>query len=146
MHLGSTVTRDHGDCAVAAIAATELEQLLSKIRSNWAGSAHEFAFILGRYHCREDDRLKWQITYSSVGNEHSVAIDLPEIAKRQMQLDCISTLLCHTHPDGNPRPSRSDRNMTARLATLCQWLNFPLIDHIIFAQQGVFSFRNAGLL
>jgi len=50
-----------------------------------------------------------------------------------------SALLCgaagivafHTHPSGDPTPSREDLDFTRRLAQACDALNLVLHDHLI---------------
>lgn len=65
-----------------------------------------------------------------------------------MALGCGASVLAvaHTHPSGDPKPSRTDIRMTRTLAQLCKDLDIHLADHLILARGGRFSFREAGLL
>ena len=39
--------------------------------------------------------------------------------------------MIHNHPSGNPRASRSDLEITKKLAIACRIFNLELLDHII---------------
>src|SRR3546814_8639122 len=53
-------------------------------------------------------------------------------------------LLLHNHPSGDPRPSRTDLQATRLLCRTARTLELELIDHLILASSGCFSFRDAG--
>jgi len=55
-------------------------------------------------------------------------------------------VLAHNHPSGDPTPSASDRLTTRRIAELLHVLDIEFVDHLIFARDGIVSFRAAGLL
>lgn len=55
-------------------------------------------------------------------------------------------ILFHNHPSGDPAPSRADVKLTLRLAQAGQVIGVPVLDHLILADAGYFSFRLAGLL
>src|SRR3546814_8481270 len=55
-------------------------------------------------------------------------------------------LLLHNHPSGDPRPSRTDLQATRLLCRTARTLELELIDHLILASSGCFSFRDAGLI
>lgn len=50
----------------------------------------------------------------------------------------------HNHPSGNHQPSREDLRMTERLVKAGRLMEIPLIDHIIFSNQGYYSFADHG--
>jgi len=55
-------------------------------------------------------------------------------------------VLVHNHPSGDPTPSREDREITARLASAGELLGIPVLDHVVVAEEGYTSLREAGLL
>jgi DNA repair protein RadC len=57
-----------------------------------------------------------------------------------------SLVLVHNHPSGDPVPSGDDVRFTERLATLGDTLELRIMDHVIVAREGTFSFLDAGLL
>lgn len=55
-------------------------------------------------------------------------------------------MMVHNHPSGAPWPSEADMIATREAANLLRLLGIELIDHLIFVDNGHFSFRKAGLL
>lgn len=60
----------------------------------------------------------------------------------------ISTkmILVHNHPSGNLVPSQADIQLTKRMIEISKIMNVQIIDHIIVASHGYFSFAKEGLL
>lgn len=50
-------------------------------------------------------------------------------------------IVAHNHPSGDPAPSGEDEAVTRRLIEVGKLLDIPLLDHMIIANQGIFSFR-----
>jgi DNA repair protein RadC len=63
-----------------------------------------------------------------------------------LRCEASALLVAHTHPSGDPKPSKSDLSATRSLARICADLDIHLADHVILAAGGQFSFRKAGLL
>jgi DNA repair protein RadC len=57
-----------------------------------------------------------------------------------------SIILAHNHPSGDPAPSEEDRKVTRQLKAAASTLGLRLLDHIIFAKRGYFSFQEQGEL
>jgi len=57
-----------------------------------------------------------------------------------------SILLLHNHPSGDPSPSDEDVRLTKRIRQAGDILGIPLLDHIIIAERGTFSFKEQGQL
>jgi len=55
-------------------------------------------------------------------------------------------ILVHNHPSGNLKPSQADINLTKKLQGSGRLLETPVLDHIIFTDDGYFSFADEGLL
>lgn len=53
-------------------------------------------------------------------------------------------VLVHNHPSGDPSPSAEDREVTRRLVRSGELLGVRVVDHVIVADRGFFSFREAG--
>lgn len=58
----------------------------------------------------------------------------------------VGVVVAHNHPSGDPRPSSEDVELTRRLVTAGETLGVRLLDHVILAREGYFSFLDAGLL
>lgn len=61
------------------------------------------------------------------------------------QLAC-SIILVHNHPSGSLRPSQADINLTKKMKEGGQFLEIPVLDHIIFTDNGYFSFADDNML
>lgn len=53
-------------------------------------------------------------------------------------------IVAHNHPSGDPTPSREDRETTRRLADAGRILDIPILDHVIVAKSGHYSFKEHG--
>lgn len=54
--------------------------------------------------------------------------------------------LIHNHPSGDYDPSAEDIQITRRIKQAGELLGIPLLDHIIIAREGHYSFQESGLL
>jgi DNA repair protein RadC len=57
-----------------------------------------------------------------------------------------SVILAHNHPSGDPSPSPEDRLITRQVSQAAKTLGMKLLDHIIFARRGYYSFQEQGEL
>lgn len=80
------------------------------------------------------------------GGHHALPIALDRIAREAFLHDSRRLLIAHNHPSGDPTPSAADRNATRRLAEGMRLFGIELVDHLVFARNGVTSFRQLGLL
>lgn len=55
-------------------------------------------------------------------------------------------IFVHNHPSGEATPSASDHLVTERLRRAGELIGVPVLDHVIVARGGHFSFCDAGLL
>ena len=69
-----------------------------------------------------------------------------EVAKRALELNASALILVHNHPSGDPTPSQSDIDMTARIQDACNALSLTLHDHLIIGKSRELSFRTEGYL
>lgn len=82
----------------------------------------------------------------SVGSLTASIAHPREIFKSAILKNAASIILSHCHPSGDPTPSREDIQLTERVAKSGEILGIKLLDHIIIAEQGNYSFSNAGRL
>lgn len=71
---------------------------------------------------------------------------LRELVWNALRRDAQRLLLAHNHPSGIPRPSAADVELTRLVERTFSAIGIGLEDHLIFAGESVFSFREAGLL
>ncbi len=82
----------------------------------------------------------------SSGSVSKVAIDIKELVHNILQLPTTGIIVCHTHPEGEAKPSKDDMDFTRKLTITLQSIGIKLLDHIILAKDNYFSFLNEGLL
>jgi len=54
-----------------------------------------------------------------------------EIIKRILALKAAGVVFVHNHPSGDTEPSREDKNITMKLATVLSSMDVDLLDHVI---------------
>ena len=82
----------------------------------------------------------------SIGLLASCPVHPREVFVGAIQDHAYSVILAHNHPSGDPKPSDEDKRVTAQLKDAATTLGMRLLDHIIFAKRGYYSFQEAGLL
>ena len=69
-----------------------------------------------------------------------------DVFRALLREDAAGVVLIHNHPSGEPTPSRDDVELTDRLARAGDLLGVPVLDHVVIAREGYFSFLDAGLI
>ncbi len=83
----------------------------------------------------------------STGDTASAPIDYKNILKHAINLPlCSSLILVHNHPAGSLQPSHADKAITKRLIDACKLVELKLMDHVIFTEDGYYSFADEGML
>ena len=68
------------------------------------------------------------------------------ILKKALSHDAVNIILCHNHPSGSFKPSRADRELTAKIKDAAAMLDMTVLDHIIVSEDGHYSFADEGIL
>ncbi len=92
---------------------------------------------------------KGQILKESELSSGSVRMSLispREIFLEALQNRAVNILLVHNHPSGDPTPSKSDIDLTKKVALMGEQMEIPLLDHIVIGDQKYASFRELCLL
>lgn len=82
----------------------------------------------------------------SQGGVQGTVVDHKLVVKRALELLATRLILIHNHPSGAAKPSEADRLLTKRLKEAAQLFDIRLLDHLIIAREGDFSFKRDGLL
>jgi DNA repair protein RadC len=82
----------------------------------------------------------------SRGTPDEAVVNVREIIAHAVEIGSVFLVLVHNHPSGDPTPSERDRELTRRLSIAAHSLDMRLIDHLIVAERGCFSFRDSGLV
>lgn len=82
----------------------------------------------------------------SQGGVQGTVVDHRLIVKRALELLATQLILVHNHPSGAAEASLQDRVLTERIARAAALFDIRLLDHLIVAREGDFSFLREGLL
>lgn len=82
----------------------------------------------------------------SQGGIAGTVTDVRIILKTALDRMATQLILCHNHPSGNLQPSKEDINFTKKILEAGKLLDIQLLDHIIVANTGYYSFADNGML
>jgi len=82
----------------------------------------------------------------SKGGVSGTVADSRVIFKLAVENLATSIILCHNHPSGNLKPSDADIALTRKLKDSGNLMDIPILDHIIVADGGYYSFADEGIL
>lgn len=80
------------------------------------------------------------------GGVHSCPVAPTDVFRPLIRLGAVGVILAHNHPSGEPSPSAEDTALTDRLKRASELLGVRLLDHVIVAREGYFSFLDSGIL
>lgn len=80
------------------------------------------------------------------GGTASSIFDTKMIIKRALLENAEGVVMCHNHPSGNLRPSPQDDNITHKLFDACKTMDLRMLDHVIVATTGFYSYADEGRL
>lgn len=82
----------------------------------------------------------------SSGGVAGTVADPKIIFKKALEQLASSIILVHNHPSGNTKPSAADIALTKKMKEAGQFLDLPILDHIIFTDNDYYSFADEGVL
>lgn len=82
----------------------------------------------------------------SRGGVAGTVADPKLIFKEALEQLASSVILVHNHPSGNKNPSAADIALTRKLREAGQFLDLPILDHLIYTDNGYFSFADEAML
>ncbi|WP_216726804.1 RadC family protein [Hymenobacter siberiensis] len=85
-------------------------------------------------------------TAISRGGVAGTVADPKMIFKEALEQLASSIILVHNHPSGNRNPSAADIQLTKKLKEAGNFLDLPILDHLIYSDQGYYSFADEGML
>lgn len=90
-----------------------------------------------------------EIMYSkqiSIGGMSGTVADGKVIFKSALEFGAHAIILVHNHPSGQLKPSDADRTLTKKMVEFGKYIDLPVLDHIIFTDNGYFSFADNGMI
>lgn len=82
----------------------------------------------------------------SVGGITQTLADIRLIMRVLIDTGATQFAAVHNHPSGNSRPSNEDKRLTEQLKKAAGIFNIRMIDHVIVANGGYYSFSDEGLI
>ena len=83
----------------------------------------------------------------SAGGVSGTVVDAKIVFRKALEGNPASSIiLCHNHPSGNNQPSQADIDLTKKLKEAGTTLDILILDHLIIAESGYYSFADKGML
>lgn len=82
----------------------------------------------------------------SRGGVASTVVDIKIVLKSALDKLASGLILVHNHPSGNLKPSAPDDNLTNKIKEGARLIDIRVLDHIIIAPQGYYSYADEGRL
>ena len=82
----------------------------------------------------------------SQGGISASVVDPKVVFRFALEQGAHSLILIHNHPSGNLLPSDTDKRLPQRLQKIGKELEILLLDHLIYTDQGYFSFADEGIM
>ncbi len=77
----------------------------------------------------------------SIGNLSGTLVHPREVFKSAIECSAGSIIVVHNHPSGEFEPSAHDDGITKMLKESGEILQIPLVDHVIIAENGYYSYN-----
>ena len=113
--------------------------------SNWSdqiGFIEEFYILL----LDRSNRIMGHYLVSQ-GSMAGTIVDPKVIFIAALKAKASAIIMAHNHPSGNLSPSQADIRLTEKLKTAGEFLELPVLDHLILSPEGgYYSFSDEGLI
>lgn len=76
------------------------------------------------------------------GQRDRVAVDVADVLRVVLIEGCKAFVVAHNHPAGDPVPSKSDRDLTARISAAAPEVGIIFLDHLVIGSGSYYSFRD----
>jgi len=80
------------------------------------------------------------------GTPTQATVYIRRVLEESLRASAAAIVLVHNHPSGNPEPSPGDDETTQDLDSGAKLLGLVLIDHVIVAAEGYYSYADSGRL
>jgi DNA repair protein RadC len=81
-----------------------------------------------------------------IGGMTSTLADVRVVFKLALENMATGIIVAHNHPSGTTKPSKSDEELTWKFKEAGEVLDITLWDHLIFTDNGYYSFADEGAL
>ena len=146
--------------AITLLAACELgRRRMSeevKLNDRFASAENVYRYFLGKMQHLDVEEcrvmlLNTQLRYVadcclSRGGIGQTVVDIRLALKQALLHNATRMILCHNHPTGVAQPSADDDHLTQKLKRAAETLDLRLLDHVIVADAGYYSYAEHGRL
>ena len=73
-------------------------------------------------------------------------VGIADLLRPAIREFAVRVAFVHNHPGNNPSPSLTDIDFTRRLRAACDIMGLGLVDHVVVAESGYYSFAENGML
>jgi len=148
----------HCICGIKLFRELPMEVLKQKIIEKPVYKCPEEVFDYLRYSMRDLNKEVFKVLYLNNRNQiintsglfegtlDSIPIRPREIVESAIKHSATRLIFAHNHPAGDPKPSKSDKQITRDLVFMGMILEIKVLDHIIIGGNEYFSFADAGLI
>ncbi len=82
----------------------------------------------------------------STGGLTGTVVDIRLLFNEAIQKKAAAIIVAHNHPSGQKKPSDNDIVLTKKISQAGELLNIRLVDHLIYVEDGYYSFADEGML
>lgn len=82
----------------------------------------------------------------TIGTSSSTMVDIPMVIGLATKALAQGIVISHNHPSGTLAPSEPDKELTRNIAQALKTAKINLLDHVIFTNEGYYSFADEGAL
>ena len=119
----------------------DAENIFRSIWSHRIGYVEEFFVLLLN---RSNKVIGWSKV--SMGGMNGTVADPKVIFQTALKANACQIVLGHNHPSGNLEPSQADISLTQKMKESGNFLDLPVLDHLILSTESYYSFADDGKL
>lgn len=108
----------------------------------FTGRLNEAFYVI----CLDSQNKVNQATLLHEGTINEAPVYPRLIVETALRHQAASIILAHNHPGGSQRPSQADLDVTRRIRQATEAIAIPVVDHIIVAGDGYYSFAENRVL
>lgn len=108
----------------------------------FTGRLNEAFYVI----CLDSQNKVNQATLLHEGTINEAPVYPRLIVETALRHQAASIILAHNHPGGSQRPSQADIDVTRRIRQATEAIAIPVVDHIIVAGDGYYSFAENRVL
>ncbi len=109
----------------------------------WMGALGEERFVALALDGRHRLLREWEVAR---GGRTGVEVDVGKTFGHLLREGAVAAVFLHNHPSGSPDPSQEDHRLTVRLVEAGRIVGVRVLDHVVLARGGHFSFAESGAL